>query len=281
MEKLMDMHVHSSYSDGDHTPNELIDIARKKRISTISITDHDNVLAYANLKIDKKVSVIPGIELSANDNVGRMHILGYGIDPNNNSLLEATANLRENSIDSFLLIVEYLASKGIIFASKDISLLINKEGDVGRPDLAKLCIEYGYSETVEEAFEKYLIEAYEKTKYMRKRLDYQECFELIKNAGGIPVLAHPISLKRDNEALEKLVEEMVANGLMGIEIFHSHHSYDDMLQYLYLMRKYKLLYSAGSDYHGEITKPDIEMARGRQRMLRITGCSVADYVKNR
>lgn len=281
MEKFIDLHVHSCYSDGEHTPGELIDIAKNNDVRTISITDHDTVLAYQNLIADNDVEVIPGIELSAKDEIGRTHILGYGIDPFNKEILEQTERLKENSIESFLMIVEYLKNKGVIFNSKDISYLINREGDVGRPDLAKLCIDYGYSESVDDAFRQYLIEAYLATKSKRSSLTYQECFELIKKAGGIPVLAHPISLNRNKEDMDALIKDMVKEGLMGLEVFHSNHSIEQMSEYLRLAQKYNLLYSGGSDYHGEIIKPDIEMGKGRQKNLHLTNCTVLDYLKNR
>lgn len=281
MKKLVDLHVHSSYSDGDHTPEELISIAKKNNVGTISITDHDNVLAYHNLAPQNDIAIIPGIELSAKDDIGRMHILGYGIDPFNKDLVTITEELKENSIESFLMIVEYLKKKDIHFNSKDISYLINRHGDVGRNDLAKLCIDYGYSETVQEAFDLYLIEAYLKTKSKRKAYSYQECFEIIKNAGGIPVLAHPITLKRSDSELGLLIDDMVKEGLKGIEVYHSNHDANLISKYLLLLKKYSLLFSVGSDYHGEIVKPDIEIGTGRQKSLSFTSCAVSEYIKNR
>lgn len=281
MGKLIDLHIHSSYSDGDHTPEELVNIAKNKNISTISITDHDTVLAYHNLEPQDDIEIIPGIELSAKDEIGRMHILGYGIDPFNSKLVQITRQLRENSIESFLLIVDYLKDKDIIFNSKDISCLLNKNGDVSRNDLAKLCVDYGYAETVDAAFQEYLIESYLATKSKRKDFNYQECFEIIKNAGGVPVLAHPITLNRSDYELEVLIREMINSGLMGIEVLHSNHPADKIELYTEFVNKYNLLFSCGTDYHGEITKPDIEIGTGKQKKLVLTSCSVLDYVKSK
>jgi len=281
MGRLIDLHIHSSYSDGDHTPTELICMAKQKDISTISITDHDNVLAYQTLELQNDVEIIPGIELSANDAIGRMHILGYGIDPFSSELIQITKQLKENSIDAFLMIVECLKKQNIVFNNKDISCLLNKTGNIGRNDLAKLCVDYGYSQTVEDAFKKYLIDAYLATKSKRREMSYEKCFEIIRIAGGIPVLAHPITLNRTNQELDMLIKHMVKSGLMGIEVFHSSHSLDDIRLYMELVKSYNLLFSGGTDYHGEITKPDIEIGTGKQKKLALTSCSVLDYTKSK
>lgn len=281
MDKLIDLHIHSIYSDGENNPTEIIKKAKQNNIGTISITDHDTICAYEDINLDKDVEVIPGIELSADDKKGRMHILGLGINPDNKELKNITKELRENSINNFLLIVDYIKTKGVIVSNKDISLLINKVGDVGRPHLAKLLIDYGYVETVQEAFDKYLIEAYEYTKNNRKRLTYDECFELIKCSGGIPVLAHPISLNRSDKELEELIIKMISCGLIGIEVYHSHHELEQLKFYKYLVEKYNLLYSVGSDYHGEVVKPDIKIGEGKEKNLCLTNCSVLNYLKTK
>lgn len=276
---MIDLHMHSIYSDGDLTPDELVGMAEKQNISTISITDHDNVLAYEHLNNNSNVEVIPGIELSASDPIGRMHILGLGINPKDKELVNKMEELKQNSIDKFLLIVEYIKKQGIVIYDKDISLLINKVGDVGRQDLAKLLIDYGYVETVDEAFDNYLIEAYNHTKKNRRDLSQAECIELIKKSGGISILAHPISLNRDNNDLESLIVKMIYLGLDGIEVYHSNHNLEQIKYYKYLVEKYKLLYSVGSDYHGIIAKPDIVMGEGRQKNLCLNSCSALDYLK--
>ena len=281
MKKLMDLHVHSSYSDGDHTPEELISIAKANNVGIISITDHDTVLAYHHLKPQNNIDIIPGIELTAADDVGRMHILGYGIDPFNQELMSVTEELKENSIELLLSIVEYLKKKGIRFNPKDISCLLNKDGYVSKNELAKLCVDYGYSETVREAFKLYLIEAYLETKTKKTGYTYQECFEIIKHAGGIPVLAHPVTLKRSDSELDLLINDMIKYGLEGMEVYHSSHSANLINKYLLLAQKYGLLYSAGTDYHGETTKPAIVMGTGKQKTLSLTGCIVLEHIKNR
>ena len=125
-----------------------------------------------------------------------MHILGYGIDLNNKALNKKMIDLRDNSINSVLSIMEQIKRDyGIRFGYDDIKELVNANHNLGRPDLAKFCVKYGYATTSQDAFDKYLIDAHNKTRQTSKGLQYQECLELITNSGGIPVLAHPKSLE--------------------------------------------------------------------------------------
>lgn len=281
MSELIDLHIHSIYSDGDNTPDEIIKKAIESNVKTISITDHDTVLAYQNLKPQNFVEIIPGIELSAQDDIRKMHILGYGIDPHHEKLINATKKLRQNNIESLLLINDYLKKVGVYINDDNILSLTNREGNVGRVLLAKLLVEYGYSRTIKEAFNNYLVEAKEKTKSMIKKPSYKECLELIIRSGGIPILAHPYTLKLSDNELEKLVKEMMCYGLMGLEVYHSNQDAAKTKNYFKLIHKYDLLYSGGSDYHGSITKPEIEIGYGREKRLRLTRCSVLDYTRSK
>lgn len=262
----VDMHMHTIYSDGDLTSNELIKEAYKNNIGTISITDHDTILGFKNIvwggvrDETDYVKIIPGIELSAKTDKGRMHILGYDFDVNNKALNDKMNELKNNSIYSVMAIINQLKiDYGIIFDSYDIKDLFSNVGNIGRPHIARLLIKYGYVKDVKEAFDKYLIDAYRKTKILNKGIPYEECIKLIKNAGGISVLAHPNQLLLDDEELEDKIKEMISNGLDGIEVYHSGHSKEETEKYLELANKYNLLISGGSDYHGKSVKPDIEI----------------------
>lgn len=277
----MDLHTHTIYSDGDLTPDELIDLASSKNIEIMSITDHDNVLAYQHITDKKGINLIPGVELSAQVDKGRMHILGYGIDTNNENLNKELNDLKESNIEYFLMIIDYLRKKDVILADKDISLIINRIGDVGRPDIAKLLIDYGYAETVDDAFDKYLIEANDKLIKNKKMLSQEECINLIKEANGVPILAHPISLKQEYIELKHTIEKLKSMGLMGIELYHSNYTDKDIAMFKKIINEYGLLYSGGSDYHGMIAKPDIEIGTGKNKNLHIKQLSIIDYLKNR
>lgn len=281
MEKLIDMHTHTTYSDGEKTPDELIAYAKSMGIGTISITDHNTVNAYDHIAVQDDIKIVPGIELTAKDKIGKMHILGYGIDPYNKQLNRITSDLKESDVDFLLDLINKLKYKGVRILSKDVSLLINQEGAVGRGTLARLLVDYGYADTVSDAFDLYLDEAYYQIKHRRKKLTYEECFEVISNAGGIPILAHPYTLNRSFYEIEDLVSKMVSKGLKGIEVYHSKHSLEYMNKLKHLVDKYNLLYSVGSDYHGEIVKPDIEIGSGKQKNLCLTRCTALDYLKNR
>ena len=280
-EKIIDMHTHTNYSDGDLSPQELIRLAIDKRIGTIAITDHDTIEGIKKVNknediiVDSGIEIINGIELSAKSNKGRMHILGYGIDLNNKALNKKMIDLKDNSINSVLSIMEQIKRDyGIRFSYEDIKELVNANHNLGRPDLAKLCIKYRYAATVQDAFDKYLIDAYNKTRQTGKGLQYQECLELIANSGGIPVLAHPKSLELSEKDFLILLKDMISCGLKGIEVYHSSHTKEEMKYYLEIANKYDLLISGGSDYHGKTVKPDIELGTGKNNNIRIKKLSI-------
>ena len=269
MKKLIDMHTHTNYSDGDYSPTELIELAKKQNIKILGITDHDTLEGIKNVpKNIKNLKIIPGIELTAKVPKGRMHILGYNIDINNEELNNKMSWLKDKSTNSVISLIEQLKKDyKIYFTHEEIKELINANHNLGRPDLARLLIKKGYVKTVQEAFDKYLIAAYDKTRKVNKNLKPEECIKLILNSGGIPVLAHPHSLELDNKQLEILIRKMIKQGLKGIEVYHSDHTKEKEEFYLYLANKYKLLISGGSDYHGPITKPDIFLGLGKNNIM--------------
>ena len=170
-EKIIDMHTHTNYSDGDLSPQKLIRLAIDKRIGTIAITDHDTIEEIKkvnrneNIIVDSGIEIINGIELSTKADKGRMHILGYGIDLNNEPLNKKMMDLKDNSIDSVLSIIEQIKRDyGIRFRYEDIKELVNANHNLVHPDLAKLCVKYGYATSSQDAFDKYLIDAHNKTR---------------------------------------------------------------------------------------------------------------------
>lgn len=282
-EKSIDMHTHTNYSDGDLSPEKLIRLAIDKRIGTLAITDHDTIEGIKkvnrneNIIVDSGIEIINGIELSAKTDKGRMHILGYGIDLKNKALNKKMIDLKDNSINSVLSIMEQIKRDyGIRFGYDDIKELVNANHNLGRPDLAKLCVKYGYATSSQDAFDKYLIDAHNKTRQTSKGLQYQECLELIKNSGGIPVLAHPKSLELSEKEFLILLKEMISCGLKGIEVYHSSHSKEEMNYYLKIANKYGLLISGGSDFHGKTVKPDIELGTGKDNNIKIKKLSLLD-----
>lgn len=284
----IDMHTHSIFSDGELTPRELIKKAIESNIGTIVITDHDTILGNKNIfenintKERELLTIISGIELTVKMQKGRMHILGYDYDINDISLNNKMQELRNNSLYSVLGILTQLKKDyNIIFDYEDIKDIINKEGNIGRPHIAKLLIKYGFVQSVKEAFDKYLVSAQKNAQYSKKGITYEECISLINNAGGIAVLAHPNQLKMDDDELEVTLQKLISCGLAGIEVYHSNHSKEEVEKYLYLATKYNLLISGGSDYHGEGVKPDIKLGKGINSNVKIKKLSLVEYIKER
>lgn len=282
-DKIIDLHTHTNYSDGDLSPNELIRLAIEKRVGILGITDHDTLDGIKqidktnSLIVDSGIQIIDGVELSAKVSKGRMHILGYDIDINNVNINKEMEKIKDNSINSVLSIMEQIKRDyGIVFGYSDIKELVNSNHNLGRPDLAKLCVKYGYASSIQDAFNKYLIEAYNKTRSTSKGLSYQECIELILQSKGIPILAHPKSLELPEKEFLILLKEMINSGLKGIEVYHSSHTEEEIKYYLEIANKYDLLISGGSDYHGKTIKPDIELGTGKNNGIRIKKLSLLD-----
>lgn len=282
-DKIIDLHTHTNYSDGDLSPYELIKLAIEKRVGILGITDHDTLDGIKqidktdSLIVDSGIQIIDGVELSAKVSKGRMHILGYDIDINNVNINKEMEKIKDNSINSVLSIMEQIKRDyGIVFGYSDIKELVNSNHNLGRPDLAKLCVKYGYASSIQDAFNKYLIEACNKTRSTSKGLSYQECIELILQSKGIPILAHPKSLELPEKEFLILLKEMINSGLKGIEVYHSSHTEEEIKYYLEIANKYDLLISGGSDYHGKTIKPDIELGTGKNNGIRIKKLSLLD-----
>lgn len=275
--RIIDLHSHTCYSDGELEPIELLNLAVDKTIATLAITDHDTLDGikdarenHSDFIEESGIELINGIELSAQVSKGIMHILGYGIDIYNKELNDKIVELKNNSIYSMLSYLNDLKNRyGIRFTTEDIQDLFNVKGNLGRPHLAKLLIKYGYASSFQDAFDKYLLDVYENVRSLNKKPSYEECISLIKNAGGYAVLAHPYSLKQDNIELLKTIRDMITCGLDGIEVYHSNHSLEQMSQYMQIALDNNLVYSVGSDFHGKGTKPDIELGSGKDNNLNI------------
>lgn len=268
--KLVDLHTHTSYSDGILSPIEVLALAKKENVGLLSITDHDTVEEIRKYKSilhnDKDVKFVDGIELSIKVNHGRMHILGYGIDIENKQLNDKLAWIKENKINSFLTIYEEVKREyNLEFSNKKLADLIQSvytEGHtINRVDIAKMCVEEGYAFDVKDAFNKYLISAYENTRKYRKGINYEEAINLINNSSGISVLAHPKSLELNQKEFLILLKDLIKCGLNGIEVYHSSHTKEEMMFYKGICLEYGLFITGGSDFHGS-NKPDVKLAHG-------------------
>lgn len=285
-EKVIDLHTHTNYSDGELTPNELIRCAIKKNIGVLAITDHDTIEGIKqvnkndSLIIDSGIKIINGIELSAKTDHGRMHILGLGIDLDNPKLNYKLNKLKDININYVLSIIEQIKKDyNIVFTYEELKQLINSKHNLGRPDIAKLLVKNEYAKTKQESFDKYLIDADSKLGTRKKGLDYSECIDLILGSNGIPILAHPNTLNLNDKELLYLLKDMINCGLMGIEVYHSSHSKEETDKYLELANELGLLISGGSDFHGIKTKPDVKIGTGINNNLKIKSLSILDKIK--
>ena len=260
---MIDLHIHSIHSDGTKTPSELLNLAKEKNIKILSLTDHDGIEGSRRLveTPHEGITIYSGVELNAKVDKGQMHILGYNIDLSNKDLNDKLKELKENSKYNIMLYVKQLKDDyNIELPQEDIDKILNREGNIGRPLLALLLIKYGYVETVSEAFDKYLGD--EKVRQHKMWITKEECIELIINAGGVPVLAHPFTLKLTNDELKEELKYLVSIGLKGIEVIHSKGKEDERGYYKELAKEFNLITTGGTDYHGPEVKPSIELGTG-------------------
>ena len=217
---------------------------------------------------------VDGVELSVKVNHGRMHILGYGIDIDNKYLNDKLSWIKENKINSFLTIYEEVKRKyNLEFSNIELVKLIesvyNEGNTINRVDIAKMCVKYGYASDVKDAFNKYLITAYENTRKYRKGLNYKEAINVINLANGVSVLAHPKSLELDKKEFLILLKDLIKCGLGGIEVYHSSHTNEEMEFYKQVSLEYNLFMTVGSDYHGN-NKKDVKIGSGVDNNLNIS-----------
>lgn len=259
----VDLHCHSVHSDGTMTPQELLSSAKEKGLKYFAITDHDDIEGSKELVSlnHDGITIYSGVELNAKVSKGQMHILGYNFDLYDKTLNEKLIELKRNSIATIKLYIAQLENDfGIFLPEEDITALLSKEGNIGRPQLAIIMMKYGYVKDVNEAFKKYLKD--DKVRHLKKSISKEECIKMINNAGGVASLAHPWSLKLTNEELYEEIRYLVSIGLKGIEVYHSKSAEEQRAYYHYLAEEFGLLETGGTDFHGLEVKPDIELGSG-------------------
>lgn len=249
--KYADLHIHTKFSDGTLDANEILQEAKAAKVSCLSITDHDSVEAYSSLP-DEEIEIIPGIELSSNMGEVEVHILGYLIDYREEWFREKLKDLRKCRIGRIFQMCEKLGTLGIAINPHEILASIAPSASVGRLHLAKFMAERGFVSNYREAFVKYIGEG--GPAYVSKfRLTAQEAIKLILKVKGIPVLAHPYSISN-----QQIILELINAGLMGIEAIYPEHTLKQTDHYRSLAKKYNLLITGGSDYHG-YAKPEVKV----------------------
>jgi 3',5'-nucleoside bisphosphate phosphatase len=250
-----DLHIHSNFSDGMFSPEEIVRKARDAGLTTISITDHDIIDGIEPAMEEGKklgIKVIPGIEFTTDVPEAEIHILGYYIDYKAQWLKDLLVKIREGRTNRVYKIIEKLKNLDINLSAKDVLALAEK-GSVGRPHVARALLKAGLVKSVQEAFFKYL--SNDGPAYVPHfRLTPADAIQTIIKAGGLPVFAHPAVSKRDN-----LIPEFAADGLAGIEVYYAKHSDLQIKHYQAIARKNGLLMTGGTDFHGLGTGRDIQL----------------------
>lgn len=244
----IDLHTHTTASDGKNSPTENVELAKKKGLRAIAITDHDTVSGIEEaLQAGQRlgVEVIPGIEVSTLYNGQDIHVLGYCIKYESKELAKELLKLRETRNIRNKMMVERLKEVGVEITLEEVEARqTTKGGNVGRPHMAEVMMEKGYISTMEEAFEKYL--GREGKAYVNPpRISPQEGIELIRKFNGIPVLAHPGLYDQD-----ELIQDLQEEGLKGIEVYHPDHSEAEVKKYKRFAEDLNLVATGGSDFHG-------------------------------
>ena len=269
---MIDMHMHSKCSDGEYSPEELVDKVYRAGIKIFSLTDHDTAAgteaAAAAAKKYKELVFISGMELSTEHKGRSIHVLGYGADTGSEDLAGFIEEQREKRRQQKFVTLDYLKKRGVFLSLEEVE---EKSGGetVGRPHFALAMVERGYVSTVKEAFDKYLAGP-EYKKIQLPRAGTAEAVSQIRGAGGIAVIAHPGQIKAEREWLEKELKDFISAGLQGIECHYGKHTGEETAYYLSLAEKYDLIHTGGSDFHGEKVKPDVKLGTGKDNMLYFT-----------
>ncbi|HPR83385.1 MAG TPA: PHP domain-containing protein [Pontiellaceae bacterium] len=259
---MIDLHSHSIFSDGSSSPEELIALAEQGGLTALALTDHDTtdgLVRFMDAGRNTSVQTVAGIELSAEFGEVTFHILGYLFDSAHEELQTALKWVREGRTERNVRILEKLNRLGYNLTHDDVR---KHAGDelVGRPHFAAALIEKGHFKHKDKIFQQLLGKG--KAAYAeRRRLTPEACVEIIRKAGGVPVIAHPGQMKLTSRNLRRLVKKLKEHGLGGIEVWHPIHHPHQVVSYLSICEDFDLVATGGSDFHGSLT-PDLTLGRG-------------------
>ncbi len=261
VDSRIDLHIHTTASDGTYTPEEIVQWAYQKKLTTIAITDHDGVdgiPAALEASKGKNISVIPGIEISTETKGGvELHILGYYIDIENPQLLGACQRLRKVRKERNQAYLMALKSMGMEITLANMGVK-NLDAYMGKPTFARAMVKRGYIQEKNQAFEQIFCK--EPLRSIRKKkLSSEEGIALISEAGGIPVLAHPGKTKglgpKGSQkfflTMEQTIKELKKYGLKGLECIYPRHTLEETLTFIAMARKQGFIMTQGSDFHGD------------------------------
>lgn len=261
--RIVDLHVHSTESDGTLTPEDLVAEAKKAELAAFALTDHDTCQGVGKampLAASAGIELIPGIELSTDYHGKEVHIVGLYIDIENEQLLKKTTEYRKCRSERNALMVEALRKEGLSITMEEL-VAENPDCVITRANIARFLYEHGQIKSVREAFDRYIGD-HCKCYVGRLKVASTDAVRLIKEAGGTAILAHPLLYGLSNTNLQKMIDELKPVGLDGLEAIYSTYTTGEEQQMKRLARENGLLISGGSDFHGS-NKPDIALGRGR------------------
>jgi len=253
MAKRIDLHVHTTASDGLYSPVQMVDMAVGMGLCAMAITDHDTVEGLPGAcarAFEKGFNLIPGIEFSIDFPGGTFHLVGLYLDYRDERLLAALRDLKSLRENRALRILEDLNKNGVFIPFDEVQ----KEaagGSIGKPHFGRVLVRHGYAADLEQVFERFMVDG-RPGDVPREKISAREGMDLIRGAGGIPVIAHPVSLGLDGPgAYDEFIGRLIPMGLRGIEAYAAMHSREWMGTFLSLARKHGLLVTGGSDFHGD------------------------------
>lgn len=259
---MIDLHCHSTFSDGSFPPEYLVEEAVKIGLTALALTDHDTTAGLPRFFAaggGRPIELVPGVELSVDCSSGLMHMLGYWMDIENPELLRQMEWVRNGREMRNREMLEKLNALGFSMTWEEVVAYAG-EDVVGRPHFAQVMLEKGYAKDKNEAFDKWLGDG--KPGYAdRPRLTAEVAVELIRQAGGVAVLAHPFTLRIGQDKMAALLKELADIGLAGVECYYSEHSADLTGEFLEMARQADLVPTGGSDFHGEVS-PGISLGTG-------------------
>lgn len=256
MQRQADLHTHSTASDGQYTPAQLVARAQSAGIEVLALTDHDTIngleeAVQAGTALG--LTVLRGVELGASED-RHMHILGLGFRSHCPALSDLCRTLKASRDERKYRIVTYLKEKGMVIDLAEVEALAGNDV-IARPHFAQVMVRHGYVSSTREAFDRYL-DTDEYQKIERFKADAATCIDVIHQAGGKAVLAHPYQLGFSDEKLEQTILTLKSKGLDGLECHYPAHTPEMTAHYLSLAAKYRLHITAGSDFHGEDVRPE-------------------------
>ena len=253
-----DLHIHTTYSDGEYTPQQVVDMAADAGLGGIAITDHDACRGISDIADSRGLTVLAGIEISATYG-GEVHVLGLGIDPRSDAVLAHVSKAEKQRHSRAVRIMDMLRASGVDMTLEDVEKA-SGAGVIGRPHFAAVLVAKGYASSPKEAFSRYL-GRHAPFFVPLARVSVRQAADIIANAGGKAVLAHPGLMS--GSVCDALVPQLKTLGFWGIEAYHPAHTDGQCRAFESMARSHGLYVTAGSDFHGSV-KPGVAIGDERR-----------------